>query len=912
MIWLVALLIPLTAFTMGAVHPWAFKLMEEAAFAGGALWMGRIALGKISLPPTGRNLYTLLGCVVLFPLVAALQLLPLPPKVERWISPNTYRLYQVSLPGWPDKTPYAWLSDETTGRTIKWDGLRSKEESNKATEIRPNPSSSRGTESSKGTNRGIAWMPLSIAPGLTTTALLKLLSYCALGLLVILYPFPDNRQWSARLYHTLVGVLLATGLCIALVGVVQQFVSNGRPLWIYVPYDWLGQQPWGARAFGPFANPDHYACYLAMVLPVALAGVIFPGMLGQVRDRTAVPLLSGAAAIVVIVALLSTGSRGGLLNAAVGTCALAWMVNRLPQEQRPTLLRHGRKSRVMLAGCALVLLSAAVYLAGPTSRNVIDTRLNDAISHDSLLTRIEHTEDTARMVADFPLLGVGLGAWPDLFKRYARPPWSPVLPNATHDEYMQLLAETGAMGFLLALAIGLIVVRRTSALFKLPIDLFAATAAFTASLAGLAVHAALDFPLRIPAIALLGVIMLAAVVRALFREGKIADNQALPGAAQRLAGGAVLIGSSVLMWIAWNQPAVPYPYDLKVPKGGEEMLAQLMTHPMNSRVHLRLLALMNYEMPGDKYEREVEAAVALAPTDPVARDLYALTLMRQQQTAEALRQISKSVLYSPSSATHFYLSNIWIPRLLPRQRNAVEQALREAIAAGYDPAVDTLADFYHALGWFEEQGALLEHTAGASNDAGEKQRLLSQAGVAFARAANYAHAENVLRQAITAQPADAVPYQYLAEDVMVPRKHFEQARATLMSGIEAGADQPALYVALADVNQAARDNHGAEQALEHAADLEPYNFQVIYRLGSMYLGDGKSDRAVVWLKKAAQLHPQAADVFFELAQAEESAYEFFAAEKDYARALALEPANAAFESRYRLFKQKVAANSRRN
>jgi Tfp pilus assembly protein PilF len=80
----------------------------------------------------------------------------------------------------------------------------------------------------------------------------------------------------------------------------------------------------------------------------------------------------------------------------------------------------------------------------------------------------------------------------------------------------------------------------------------------------------------------------------------------------------------------------------------------------------------------------------------------------------------------------------------------------------------------------------------------------------------------------------------------------------------------------------------------------------------MYLGDGKSDRAVVWLKKAAQLHPQAADVFFELAQAEESAYEFFAAEKDYARALALEPANAAFESRYQLFKQKVAANSRRN
>src|SRR6202034_2118437 len=103
--------------------------------------------------------------------------------------------------------------------------------------------------------------------------------------------------------------------------------------WIFTPYSFKGQSVWGMRAFGPFANPDHYACFLAMLLPPALAGVIFPQVLGKVRERAAVPILFGVVTVVIIAALLATASRGGMLNAVVGVVVLGWLSGRLPTER---------------------------------------------------------------------------------------------------------------------------------------------------------------------------------------------------------------------------------------------------------------------------------------------------------------------------------------------------------------------------------------------------------------------------------------------------------------------------------------------------------------------------------------------------------------------------------------------------
>src|ERR1700691_699065 len=104
------LLLVFTPLAFGAVHQWAFTLMETVAFALAALWMMRVwaegaAPARMSI---GRDaLRRLLVPAVLFVVLIAAQLVPLPPGLLKLISPATYQLYAASLSDWPASAPFA-------------------------------------------------------------------------------------------------------------------------------------------------------------------------------------------------------------------------------------------------------------------------------------------------------------------------------------------------------------------------------------------------------------------------------------------------------------------------------------------------------------------------------------------------------------------------------------------------------------------------------------------------------------------------------------------------------------------------------------------------------------------------------------------------------------------------------------
>src|SRR6266516_2980729 len=55
-------------------------------------------------------------------------------------------------------------------------------------------------------------------------------------------------------------------------------------------------------------------------------------------------------------------------------------------------------------------------------------------------------KDSLGMLREFALFGVGLGSWPELFPRYQTPPWSSLFYREAHNDYIELLAETGLVG----------------------------------------------------------------------------------------------------------------------------------------------------------------------------------------------------------------------------------------------------------------------------------------------------------------------------------------------------------------------------------------------------------------------------------------------------------------------------------
>jgi tetratricopeptide (TPR) repeat protein len=913
MIWFVASLIPLTAFLMGAVHPWAFKAMEEIVLALVVVWITRIALGRCGWPTVDRKFrLPLIGLLLLLSTVA-FQLVPLPVQVEKVISPSTYRLYQLSLPGWPERRPYSWLFESTIPPVAISNVRQDKLTSQGGAQHSTRPLTEKSTEGASERQHRF-WFPISVAPSLTKVALLKFLSYFLLGLLTVYYPFQSRDSRLSGSYQALMRMLLVTGLLLGLVGLLQEFISNGKPLWIFTPYTFKSPDMWQGRAFGPFADPDHYACFLAMLLPPALVGIIFPEVLGKVRERAAVPLLSGAVAVIIIAALLATASRGGMLNAAVGVVVLGWLSSRLPAERLPKLFQLKRKRHLILAASMAALLSLAVYLAGNANQTLTDARLKESFSSESIGGRLIPAEDSMHMIADFPVFGIGMGAWPDLYRKYTRPPWSPVFMNATHDEYVQFLAETGAIGFLLLATFIFIIGRQTShAILDLPTDQFAVVASFVASLVGLATHAVLDFPLRVPAIAVLATILCGFVIRATFQERTTDKSAVKMSAGKSMLGAAgIAIGLLGLMWVVTLQPQAPYPYDLKTPQNSEQMEQLLLAHPANSRVHIMLIALMDTKLPEDKALEELKTTVALEPNNPVAHDMYVRSLARHGQNEAALDQITESVFRAPDYTDHFYLNASWVPKLTTIERDAIEKGLQAAVRNGFANAITTLGDYYGNLREFHKEAALFRDSARTTRDPEQQAQLLSRAGSASAKAGNYQQAVNILQEAIRLRPEDTTAYEVLSMDVDAQKQQFDSARAVLNQGIQAGADAVTLYLKLAEVNRVAKDKNGEEEALKQVADLQPYNSEASHALGDVYLSDGRADQAILWLRKSTEANPSSAMAFFELAEAEELDYQFAAAQNDYTKALALEPDNLGMQAQFQQFKDRVAANSKPN
>src|SRR5260221_5369355 len=106
------------AFAFGAVHQWAYTLIETAQFALLIGWMAHLRLEGAKPARsaiTRANMVSLALPAGVFALLLVFQIAPISPALMRVISPATYRLYARSLPGWPEAAPYqalrvAWSS----------------------------------------------------------------------------------------------------------------------------------------------------------------------------------------------------------------------------------------------------------------------------------------------------------------------------------------------------------------------------------------------------------------------------------------------------------------------------------------------------------------------------------------------------------------------------------------------------------------------------------------------------------------------------------------------------------------------------------------------------------------------------------------------------------------------------------
>jgi tetratricopeptide (TPR) repeat protein/O-antigen ligase len=278
----------------------------------------------------------------------------------------------------------------------------------------------------------------TLAPAHTTSALLIFLTY--VGTYVLVIHLIRTRAQLDRLMST----LLILGGLLAFFGLLDYL---GRDAWLL---RWRNTPATG-RLSGTFANPDHFGTWLTMLLSLGIGYLLARrGPAGRARSlrglfssparreeavRRYLPFI---ALVPMGVALIFTLSRGAVVSALVVVLMLL------------ALLRALGRVRRSLALVGALLVTTVGYAAW--------------IGFDPFLQRVWHADYAGRWVQtvsslpilrSFPLLGVGLGTYQDIYLRYQPAALNPghVYYTHAHNDLLQLVLELGLVGATLALAL---------------------------------------------------------------------------------------------------------------------------------------------------------------------------------------------------------------------------------------------------------------------------------------------------------------------------------------------------------------------------------------------------------------------------------------------------------------------------
>jgi O-antigen ligase len=337
------------------------------------------------------------------------------------------------------------------------------------------------------------WHTLSIDPSRTAVGLAL---YGAFAIFLLGF----TRLLSIVGARRFADAMTIAGVVLALVGIVQKPLDNGHIYGFWTP---VFDQ--GHVGFGPFVNRNHFAGWMLLVLPISLArfsaGIerSMIGLKGDWHRRVlwfASPdasrvVMTGGAVIVMALSLVLTTSRSGMTALGFGVLLMGVFIAR----------SHGSRSRKTAGFAYLILLGVVV---------------GASVGVDAIVMRFSNTDwtefnnrrgawvDSLAVASDFPVTGTGLNTYGTANLLYQR---HDLEKNYTesHNDYLQLAAEGGALLVIPATACLIVFIRDVRRRLREPRGSTAwwLRAGAVTALVAIALQETVEFSLQIPADALL-------------------------------------------------------------------------------------------------------------------------------------------------------------------------------------------------------------------------------------------------------------------------------------------------------------------------------------------------------------------------------------------------------------------------
>lgn len=349
------------------------------------------------------------------------------------------------------------------------------------------------------------WLFISLYPNATKEELVKLLAYTAIFFVII------NHYRKVEQIKGIVRLVAYMGSFMAIFAVVQKMTWNGSLYWFYPLRE-------GLNPMGPYINRNHFAGYMEMAIPLALGLLVYKS--AKIQTLSHLPLAKSIARLLdnkempsltflcLGILIMSAGvffslSRGGIAGFMVSIIFFTAMLR---------TRRVLRKKAWLLALLGITLFFAVVM----ASWSRIEDRFGE-IREERNIARVDIWKDTAHIISDFPVFGTGLGTFNNIYPRY-QTKYPQLLFDHAHNDYIEILTDTGFVGFIIVAGIIIIFFSTVIRRWKARHNTFAQCIGIggISSCVAIAAHSFTDFNLHIPANALLLTVIAAITYAAVY------------------------------------------------------------------------------------------------------------------------------------------------------------------------------------------------------------------------------------------------------------------------------------------------------------------------------------------------------------------------------------------------------------
>src|SRR5437016_8259600 len=248
------------------------------------------------------------------------------------------------------------------------------------------------------------------------------LLYCGYGIFCFLI---NQNLRRTRQVRTLAITLSVYGFVVAAFALIQSISSNGKLYWLRIPRQ-------GGWIYGTYVNHNHYAGLMEMLVPIPLVFCLTSYVRGNRR------VLTAFIAVLMASTIFLSGSRGGMFAFLVQLLLLGVLLGR----------RKSLRAALTAGVVILVVIGVLTCLSGGEA--VMDRLASIQGETKAELSggvRLTIDRDGLKMFAKKPVLGWGLGTFPVVYPQDGSF-FTDKYVNQAHNDYVQLLAETGGLGVL--------------------------------------------------------------------------------------------------------------------------------------------------------------------------------------------------------------------------------------------------------------------------------------------------------------------------------------------------------------------------------------------------------------------------------------------------------------------------------